>query len=190
MIEKFSDTAIFKFYPYPKQRGQRAIFTGTKELAKEQLKNITHSVLVEVIDNDIKSSFVYTPEVKKSEIGATEYNEFDNVYDWLEEHDDILEEHTKAINDIIAELIKLKQQKATEISGFFRELTTTLKQPQTQLPGQAQMSGTNYNSTIEDQAKNLASKRQDAAELLAILNKIADTEPNTLDQLKAYYLNK
>jgi len=178
MLEKFGENAIFKFYSYPRKKGERAFFVGDKELAKEQLRTLKGNIYIEVIEGDKKHSFIHIIEPQEIK-GDNEYDtdEIDEIYE-------ILQEHTQAINTIIEELKLLKENKAAAISGFFTELQK-LMQPirnntQPQIQGQ-------YNSTIEDEAKKLASIRPDAAELLNILNNIAETEPQTLEQFKLYY---
>jgi len=187
MFEKFSDTAIFKFYSYPRKKGERAFFVGDKDLAQAQLKTLKGNIYIEVIEGDKKHSFVHIiepPELQGDDEGY-EIDEIDEIYE-------ILQEHTAAINTLIEEVKALKENKATAISGFFTELQKLMQpqrpitQPQLQGQIQGQIQG-QYNSTIEDEAKRLAQNRHDAAELLRILNKIAETEPQTIEQLKAYY---
>lgn len=196
MFEHFTEADIFKVYNYPRKKGERPIFVGNLQAAKKQTELLTSAYIEAYKEGKKVGSFVLSSEPQKPEV--TGNNEIEELEEAIQELEDTQDEILQVIDEIKEAIKDLYTKVGTSQVGFFEKLTDKLLNPfpgpvnnQTQINGNpSNISGTIYNSSIEDKAKELAQKRSDAAELLTILNTIVEKEPAVIDQIKTYYQQK
>ncbi len=198
MFEHFTEAEIFKVYNYPRKKGERPIFIGNLTAAKKQTELLKNAYIEAYKHNKKIGSFVLSTDEQKPEVSGK--NDIEELEEAIQELEETQDEILQMIDEIKEAIKDLYTKVGNSQVGFFEKLTDKLLNPlqppgpetnKNQINGNYNtIGGNNYNSTIEDKAKEIANKRSDAAELLSILNTIIDNEPAVIDQIKTYYQQK